>query len=247
MKIIFLNTWGGRVTEPLKKFFETHQDVDVFCLQEVWSGALKEKKDHPEEMENLFSDVGIILNSYEKLFAPVDEGGDYGLAIYYRKTLLPIGFGSSMIHDKEKYFPDRDFTTHKRNLQYVTLQIEDQQKISILNFHGLWNGQGKGDTEDRLQQSEKIITFLKTINHPFILGGDFNLLPDTQSLKRLEDFGLINLVKEYGVINTRTSYYTKENKFADYILVSKGVQVEDFEVLPDEVSDHAPLYVKINA
>jgi endonuclease/exonuclease/phosphatase family metal-dependent hydrolase len=195
----------------------------------------------------MFSQVGDILQNYEKIFAPADEDGDYGLAIYYKKSLLLRSDGNIMIHDKTEYFPDPDVTAPKRNLQYLTLQIEDQQKVSILNFHGLWNGQGKGDTEDRLQQSEKIIAFLKTINHPFVLGGDFNLSPGTQSLKMFEDFGLRNLIKESGITSTRTSYYTKENKFADYVFVSKGVQVEDFKVLPDEVSDHAPLYVKINA
>ncbi len=247
MKIIFLNTWGGRVAEPLKHFFETYQDVDVFCLQEVWSDAPREKIDHHDEMNNMFSQVGDILRNYEKIFAPEDENGDYGLAIYYKKSLSLIGFGDIMIHDKEEYFPVLDITSPKRNLQYLTLQIEDQQKVSILNLHGLWNGQGKDDTEDRLKQSENIISFLKTLNHPFVLGGDFNLSPNTQSLKMIEDFGLTNLIKEYGVTNTRTSYYTKENKFADYVFVSKGIQVEDFKVLPDEVSDHAPLYVKINA
>jgi exonuclease III len=42
MKIVFLNTWGGRVGQPLLEFFKNHQDVDVFCLQEVWSNASQE-------------------------------------------------------------------------------------------------------------------------------------------------------------------------------------------------------------
>ena len=62
----------------------------------------------------------------------------------------------------------------------------------------------------------------------------------------IESVDLRNLIKEYGITSTRTSLYPKEGKFADYVFTSKGVDVETFKVLPDEVSDHAPLYVKIN-
>jgi endonuclease/exonuclease/phosphatase family metal-dependent hydrolase len=39
------------------------------------------------------------------------------------------------------------------------------------------------------------------------------------------------------------SFYEKPEKFADYMFVSKGIAVRDFQVLPDEVSDHAPLFL----
>ena len=57
--------------------------------------------------------------------------------------------------------------------------------------------------------------------------------------------GLRNLVKEYGIISTRTSFYEKEGKMADYALVSPELNVLDFRVLPDEVSDHAALYLEV--
>jgi endonuclease/exonuclease/phosphatase family metal-dependent hydrolase len=56
----------------------------------------------------------------------------------------------------------------------------------------------------------------------------------------LED-GMRNLIREYKITSTRTSFYPKTEKFADYFFVSPEVQVNDFQVLPDEVSDHAPL------
>lgn len=38
MKLISLNTWGGRAgKEELLAFFERYQDIDIFCLQEIWS------------------------------------------------------------------------------------------------------------------------------------------------------------------------------------------------------------------
>jgi endonuclease/exonuclease/phosphatase family metal-dependent hydrolase len=60
----------------------------------------------------------------------------------------------------------------------------------------------------------------------------------------LEAAPLRNLVAEFGVASTRTSLYTRPEKFADYVFVSAGVEVRGFRVLPDEVSDHAPLMLE---
>lgn len=74
--------------------------------------------------------------------------------------------------------------------------------------------------------------------------GDFNLLPESESLKKFEEFGLRNLIKEYGITSTRSSLYQKEEKYADYAFVSKDIEVQEFAVLPDEVSDHLPLSLR---
>ena len=59
-----------------------------------------------------------------------------------------------------------------------------------------------------------------------------------------EKLGLRNLVKENGVTSTRTSLYSKPEKFADYAFVSPGIEVADFKILPDEMSDHVPMYTE---
>ena len=79
-----------------------------------------------------------------------------------------------------------------------------------------------------------------------MLCGDFNLLPDTESLRMLESAGLRNLVVECGVTSTRTSLYARPEPFADYVFVSDGIAVRDFHVLPDVVSDHTPLLLEFD-
>jgi endonuclease/exonuclease/phosphatase family metal-dependent hydrolase len=76
-----------------------------------------------------------------------------------------------------------------------------------------------------------------------MLCGDFNLRPDTQSLELLEH-DMLNLIKSHKVTSTRTSLYPKDEKFADYIFVSKDITVNQFNVLQHEVSDHAPLLLE---
>ena len=110
---------------------------------------------------------------------------------------------------------------------------------------GVWDPSGKTDTDTRIEQSKKIIAFMKKFDGEIIFCGDFNLHPETESLKMIErELNLKNLINEYGVKSTRTSLYTRsDEKYADYILVSKGIQVKDFKVLSDEVSDHAALFI----
>ncbi|MEK7549850.1 MAG: endonuclease/exonuclease/phosphatase family protein [Patescibacteria group bacterium] len=240
MKIISLNTWAGRIHQPLMDFFKKNKDIDIFCLQEIYHEAEgKEPDARSEDAHNLFIDIKNALPLYEGYFRPAFEDF-YGQAIFIRKNITIEEEGDVFIFENNN--PEQR-GIHSRNLQYIRLNISGKPTL-IANVHGLWNGQGKTDTPDRLEQSRKISEFLNKSSDQKILCGDFNLSPDTESLAIVEK-GMRNLVKEHGITSTRTSFYDKENKFADYILVSSEVIVKDFRVLPDEVSDHSPLLIEI--
>jgi len=57
--------------------------------------------------------------------------------------------------------------------------------------------------------------------------------------------GFKNLITEYNIKTTRSILYRKDDKFADYVLVSPNVQVESFQVLNEIISDHLPLYINL--
>lgn len=132
--------------------------------------------------------------------------------------------------------------SHSRNLQWIKVKL-NEKVYSIMNVHGLHTGFGKEDTPERLLQSKRIKDFMSGVSGTKILCGDFNLLPETESLKLLED-KMVNLVKKHNIKSTRSYYYTKELKFADYVLVSSDVNVQKFEVLQEAVSDHFPLLLE---
>jgi len=249
MKLISLNTWGGRAgKEKLLTFFEKHKDVDIFCLQEIWNGGEHMLSESAGGMKlegatpQLLKGIEGVLSKHTSYFKP-HFYDFFGLTMFVKKEFNVVEEGDIFVHKENGYISSENLGNHARNLQYITIDTLAGPR-TILNLHGLWNGGGKSDSEDRLLQSDNIVRFLQNVTNPHVLCGDFNLLPDTESLKKLETFGLRNLIKEYGITSTRTSYYTKEHKFADYTLVSEGIEVKDFKILPDEVSDHSAMYLE---
>ena len=244
MKLISLNAWGGRAgREILLDFFQRYKNVDIFCLQEIWSGGDDEAPSWGGDIATkLLTDIGSVLGNHIPFFRPHYMDW-YGLAIFVKKNLNIQAEGDLFVFkERENAFDKDEALSHARNLQFMTIETAEGLR-TICNFHGLWNGGEKTDTDERLSQSDNIIRFLKGISNPHMLCGDFNLLPDTQSLKKLESLGLRNLIKEFGITSTRSSHYKKPARFADYTLVSDGIKVNDFKVLPDEVSDHLAMYL----
>lgn len=241
MKIISLNTWGGRLEKQCFDFVKNNQDIDIFCLQEVFFNAVGKEKD-PEWQTaslNFFSEIQKILPDHFGYFRAQSEDF-WGLAIFIKKSIIVLEENELFVWKYKGFISEENPNFYPKNIQYI--KLEDK---TIINFHGIWNGGGKGDTDDRILQSQNILDFIKTLQGDIVFCGDFNLSPETKSLKMFEEFGLRNLIEEYHIESTRTSYYTKPGKFADYAFVSKGVKVEDFKVLPDEVSDHSALYLEI--
>ncbi len=254
MKIIFLNTWGGRAGKAgVLAFFEKHKhDIDVFCLQEIWSSTYDELEGiaagslairNADIMTAGLQEISDILTDHTAYFAPHYKD-HYGLLMLVKKTLKVKAMGDIFVHLYKDFEPKGDIGHHARNVQYVTID-QDGMPVTVMNFHGLWNGQGKGDSPERLLQSQKLLEVISGLKGEIVLGGDFNVTPRTESLSMLSRSGLRELISEFGIPSTRTSFYTKPEKFADYAFVSRGLTVKNFAVLPDEVSDHTPLFLEI--
>src|SRR3989338_6048264 len=241
MKLNTLNTWGGRIKEPFINFIKDNQEIDIFCFQEIYDQAREIMEEaYPIDMFDQFSDLKILLPNHNGYFRPVLQVV-YGIAIFVKKDIPVSEENELIIHASAS-----DLVTdghHSRNMQWIKINL-DGRNFTVMNVHGLWNGKGKTDTPERLAQSRIIKEFMSKIEGSKILCGDFNLNPDTESVAILEE-GMTNLVKEYSITSTRTSYYEKPGRFADYIFTSPDIKIRDFRVLPDEVSDHAPLYLEI--
>jgi endonuclease/exonuclease/phosphatase family metal-dependent hydrolase len=242
MKLITLNIWGGQIKEPLLAFILAHQEVDFLCFQEVNHRApYKTSTDDNPVCLDILDQIAEQLPHHRFFFRPV-VNNVYGLAMFVRKDIELLNEGEVIIHENPDY-PGKG-PVHQRNLQWMQCRLQEKE-FMIVNTHFLWNGAGKNDSPERIQQSHKVKNFLDSVNIPKIICGDFNLRPDTESMKILED-KMTNLIKDYNIQSTRTSLYPKSERFADYVLVSNEIIVNDFKVLPEEVSDHAALKLEFS-
>jgi len=114
--------------------------------------------------------------------------------------------------------------------------------LRVINYHGIWTQDKKGN-EKTYEACNKILNFASEFDGSVIICGDFNLLPDTQSMKIFQsDF--ISLVDHFNIKSTRPSSNELNGNgrnVVDYIFLDKKVKVNSFRVLNNDVSDHLPL------
>lgn len=265
MKLISLNTWGGKIYNPLKKFIKDNsQNTDVFCFQEIFDtqSGFKEKS---RFRVNLYQELSKILKNHNGFFvSSVDNymAGSFhrghfrktftnfdlksGLAIFIKKNLQIKSQGHFFIFGQRNGFDITDDNSMPRIAQYITLEVNGSQ-LTILNVHGIWVREGKKDTPARLKQSKIINSFLEKASGKKIVSGDFNLDIKSESIRQMEE-DMINLIKDYNIPATRNKFYPglQQNKFADYTFVSNNIKVLDFQVPLVEISDHLPMILEFN-
>jgi endonuclease/exonuclease/phosphatase family metal-dependent hydrolase len=253
MKIITLNIWGGRVLGPLLEFTKARlQDIDIICLQEVYSSD-KPPAGGVEYCTNTLQQMAALLPQHEHIYAPSvkgifmdrhqDPGLGYGNAVFIRKQLKILEFKNEFIVKSEgDEFDLEAGVDHPRSLQIVALQNALGRQLIVANYHGYWSNGPKTDDEVRLSQSHKINELLSQYDAPTILCGDFNLLPTTKSLGMLQE-GRVDLVAKYQLLTTRSKLYKRIEyaPFADYIFTTLEVRDKSFRALDEVVSDHLAL------
>lgn len=232
MRIIFLNCWHGKIKDGLFNFIKNNApQTDIFVFLEV-----------TPEMFSVFS---------ENL---VSFTGDYlansiksGQSMFISKNLLIVSGEKIDLYEQQ---PGDTGCLQKVKLKTGGLEFY------IGGIHGKTLPGDKLDTKIRLQQSRKILKAFEAENFPRIIGGDFNLLPETKSIKMFEEAGYRNLIVEFKIKTTRNRFAWEQAKrqvkeegkkffgrqyFADYVFVSPEVKVLNFEVPALEISDHLPL------
>lgn len=135
------------------------------------------------------------------------------------------------------YFREKDWC---RSIQNTILEVNSKE-LQIINVHGIWNKDKIGD-ERTIKQSEFILSKIRD-DIPVIVVGDFNLLPNTESIKMLNN-KLTNLIDKYSIKSTRPNFddgLDTGNIVCDYIFVNDKVKVNDFKVINTDISDHLPL------
>ncbi len=256
MRLISLNTWGGKIYQPLMNFIKQYAtDTDIFCFQEVFNTA-SDIKEYAEYRMSLYNDLSKLLTEFQGYYAStqekyvfyngfVDFDLSYGLAIFIRRNIKVLSTEDFFIFRKRNGLDPKDIPhTLPKNLQHLKF-IYNNSQTTICNYHGIWLPNSKEDSPTRIEQSQKIKLFLGKQKGRKILCGDFNLGTKTRSIEILENI-MVNLIKKFDIPTTRNKNFPGSEKFADYTFVSKEIQVKSFEVPKVEVSDHLPMILEFS-
>lgn len=261
MKLISLNTWGGKYFEPLISFLKhnsTH--TDIFCFQEVYHTTSDVKQYKTILRANLLDEIRNVLPDFQFFFFNTIEGFDdeanpvafdlyHGPVIFIKNSININSHKDYFIYKQDPQKPpEKDFSNLPTPLQFLNFSLGNRD-FSIFNFHGTPFPANKLDSENRMDQSNKVREIMNSKKGSKIIVGDFNLLPQTESLNIIEK-GMRNLIKEFNIKRTRSNlstFFGKKGfqKFADYAFVSK-INVLKFEVLEIEISDHLPLILEFS-
>ncbi len=243
MRLICLNLQCGAKYESLCEFLKIHEaTVDVFCFQEVFNNATKIRWVLENARPRLFAELQQILPDFDGYFAPPREDDVGGLSTFVKKPIKVVSAENIVLFEElnaTENSDDPSYFSMGRNLQRVELGYQGKVH-TLLNFHGMWIKNCKTDTEKRIEQSQKIRRIFDKCSGPRILCGDLNLVQNTRSVEILSS-GNGNLIREWKISNTLSSFDPNFGHAIDYIITSPEVQVENFKVLSDEVSDHLPL------
>ncbi len=244
---------------PLMEFIRAAAaDTDFFCLQEIFDSPEKNRTVSWGGRAAIYQDLCAALPDFTPYYAVAVKNFDgdnatdatdfpltHGIAIFARKNIAILSHGDFFIAGENWQGPGTsDIFPHK--FQYVRFE-KNGTPYTLAHLHGIASPGTKRDTPERITQSQKIIDFLAGETGAKILGGDFNLLPDTESIRMIENIGMRNLITDFTIKTTRNQlsygqYPEAERQyFADFAFVSSAIRVTDFHVPQIEISDHLPL------
>lgn len=260
IRMMSLNMWGGKEVDALLAYLEhevSHENCQLLALQECTHSPDGASFVHEELgfVSNLSSCISSLFPRFRWHFTcmgdlPESPRGriSFGLLTGVHESLGPVEFLPTFpIVSMELNFPPPVLIHHPLQCTHLL-----DHSLIVANFHGVASPGDKLDTPLRLCQSDLIKASLDRYSDgtAVILVGDFNLCPETESIKRL-GLGMENLVLKYGIRTTRSTinpYYgsPQEQRFADYCFV-RGCTVRAFLVPEDvRVSDHLPLIVEVS-
>ncbi|HEX3095714.1 MAG TPA: hypothetical protein VHQ20_01175, partial [Patescibacteria group bacterium] len=179
-----------------------------------------------------------------------------GDATFVKKSLQIENHDEIYITGNENSFEEGLSHTFPCKATVVVVNVNGKSLVTC-NVHGTALSLNKLDDPNRLEQSRKILGMMNQYDGEKIIVGDFNLLPETQSIKMFENEGYKNLIKDFAIKTTRGTLmrqlhpeYEKGlfgfQEFADYAFTTPGISINKFEVPDVPVSDHLPLILEFN-
>lgn len=246
LKVITVNTWGGRLLDSLSAFLKK-ENADIVFLQEVYNAEDSKLEPRFRLLSEFLSRLPYSYHAYAPTFLDTRSVGDVicGNAILSKfpitdqsYTPFDVLFGK---YDEESL---DNFEYLPTNMQRAALEFAGKT-LNVFNVHGIWGFDGK-DSERRMNMSNIIVKQILGKEN-VIMGGDFNLLPNTKTIANIEKH--VESVFKNQLTSTFNMAHKDKPGYAvsavDMIFVSPNIKVLEHYMSMDDVSDHRPLVCKL--
>lgn len=261
VKFLQFNIWRSTFIHKIIEYIKKN-DFDIIHLQEVTGGQFSNGGAYSFKQENLSTRPvnlkAIGIDGYEILKKTLPYQS------HFIKTL-------GIINDPPSYFAN--VTLHKPSFKVlekhiiwfcpyieipdvshenpakssraaIALKLEKEGKqFWTINTH-LVRGSNSGDENFKLAQAKRLYDFIKKLDLPFVLSGDFNVTPDTDIVQMFNNLAR-NLTVEYKITNTLNPdiHYAKhlfpKGIAVDFVFVEKSIKVQKFKLVDQPgLSDH---------
>ena len=213
-----------RIVNQIKKL-----NPDIFALVEVDTGSFRAKKD-----EVLFFEKQLGMNSFaEKIKYPF-EGW---LKLFHYVPIL--NKQANAIIAKEKLSNVRYHVFHEGTKRVVIeATIHVPKKVTLMLAHLSLR------KSTRAKQIHELTKIINSIHNPVILMGDFNTFNGEEEIKKLlKETHLHHKFQMKIGPQTYTQPASHPTRRLDYILASRRIELNNYNVLNFHFSDHLPLLV----
>lgn len=242
IKVITLNTWRGEILENLISFIK-QEDPDILLLQEVYDGKPKNLPSAYRFFQYFQDTFPEYYGVFAAAFCDMTRHGNIeeGTAIFSKfkinlseRTFFDIPYSSINNHAKDR------FDDIPQTLLHAQLDAKGIE-VNAFSVHGIWGFDGL-DSHRRFKMADTIINTISGKEN-VILGGDFNLNPNTEAVREIEK----HLKSVFGVtlISTFNMKHKDDPGYAtaavDMMFVSPNIRVLEKSCPDVDVSDHFPL------
>lgn len=231
LQVLSLNMYHGQLRDKLLAYVMGKMyDVSVFCFQET-----------ANETRPLIDDI--LLDNFVGYHSekPVkNDPYNAAVSLYVRRDIEVLNMLTICSEVEGVGVAKRGELVDSQGRQFA-----------ITSVYGHPRPNDKLDTPERMRFSKEILSLTKSPLHAEIVVGDFNLMPETESVKMFADNGFRNLIEEFKVPTTRNEIawqkYPPHMKqlYADFAFVrGEGIDCQ-LTVENVSVSDHLPLVVDL--
>jgi endonuclease/exonuclease/phosphatase family metal-dependent hydrolase len=165
------------------------ENPDLVLLQEVDNGAAR--TDYEDQLQRLLQLLPSAYPCHTSAFywkaAYVPHPRIHGVVGLTLATLSKYRISATMRH--QLALIPGNFVTQQFNLKRAVLEarlpLEEGSEFVALNTHLDAFAQGSNTMEKQVDEVNSLLRSLTQSGHPWLIGGDFNLLPNTEAYRRL--------------------------------------------------------------